>query len=163
MSDPFTAVAWIDAWPLPWVWAACALVFLLVQFGVRQIFARFTVHRGIFHSLLAGFLFMFIAAAGAAALGASGTTSWFLALFLGFGYCIHLLLDEIFSVDFMNITIKRSFGTAFKLFDYRNMATSALMAIAVIALFFLTPSYAEFVSILFDGDTYLTLVDGVDW
>lgn len=159
----FTAVAWIDAWPLPWVWAACALVFLLVQFGVRQIFARFTVHRGIFHSLLAGFLFMFIAAAGAAALGASGTTSWFLALFLGFGYCIHLLLDEIFSVDFMNITIKRSFGTAFKLFDYRNMATSALMAIAVIALFFLTPSYAEFVSILFDGDTYLTLVDGVDW
>lgn len=159
----FTAVAWIDAWPLPWVWAACALVFLLVQFGVRQIFARFTVHRGIFHSLLAGFLFMFIAAAGAAALGASGTTSWFLALFLGFGYCIHLLLDEIFGVDFMNVTIKRSFGTAFKLFDYRNMATSALMAIAVIALFFLTPSYAEFVSILFDGDTYLTLVDGVDW
>ncbi len=159
----FTAVAWIDSWPLSWVWGACALVFLLIQFGVRQIFARFTVHRGIFHSVLAGFLFMFITAAGAAFLGASSTTSWFLALFLGFGYCVHLLLDEIFGVDFMNVTIKRSFGTAFKLFDYRNMTTSAIMTVAVIALFFLTPSYAEFISIVFDGDTYLTLVDGVAW
>jgi hypothetical protein len=159
----FTAVAWIDAWPLSWVWGACALVFLLVQFGVRQIFARFTVHRGIFHSVLACFLFMFIAASGAAFLGASGTTSWFLALFLGFGYCIHLLLDEMFGVDFMNIAIKRSFGSAFKLFDYGNMTTSAIMAVAVIALFFLTPSYAEFISILFDRHTYLTLVDGMGW
>ena len=63
----------------------------------------------------------------------------------------------------MNVTIKRSFGTAFKLFDYRNMTTSAIMTVAVIALFFLTPSYAEFISIVFDGDTYLTLVDGVAW
>jgi len=159
----FTAVAWIDVWPLAWVWGACTLVFLAVQLGIRQIFARFTVHRGIFHSLLAGFLFMFIAAAGAGFLGASGTTSWFLALFLGFGYCIHLLLDEMFGVDFMNVAIKKSFGSAFKLFDYGNMTTSAIMAVAVIALFFLTPSYAEFISILFDRDTYLTLVDGMQW
>src|SRR5690606_5500939 len=124
---------------------------------------RFTTHRGIFHSLLACLLFMFMAAAGAAFLGASGTTSWFLALFLGFGYCTHLLLDEIFAVDFMNAAINRSFGSAFKLFDYRNMTTSAIMAVGVIALFFLTPSYAEFISILFDKSTYTSVAAGVDW
>lgn len=159
----FTVVAWIEVWPLAWVWAACAVVFVLVQFGVRYIFAHFTSHRGIFHSVLACLLFMFMAAAGAAFLGASGTTSWFMALFLGFGYCIHLLLDEIFGVDFMNVAIKRSFGSAFKLFDYGNMTSSAVMAVAAVALFFLTPSYAEFVSILFDRNTYVTVVDGVAW
>ncbi|MBC6906286.1 hypothetical protein DWB84_12515 [Saccharophagus sp. K07] len=159
----FTAVAWIDAWPLIWVWAACTMVFIAVQFGVRYVFARFTRHRGIFHSLLACLLFMFITAIGAAFLGAGGTMSWFLALFLGFGYCIHLLLDEIFAVDFMNVAMKRSFGSAFKLFDYRNITTSGIMAVAVIALYFLTPSYAEFVAILFDKDTYAGLATGMDW
>lgn len=154
----FTAVAWIEIWPLAWVWGACALVFFLVQFGVRHLFARFTVHRGIFHSVLACLLFMFLVAAGAAFLGASGTTSWFLAIFLGFGYCVHLLLDEIFGVDFMNVAIKRSFGSAFKLFDYQNMTSSGFMAVGVIAAYFLTPSYGEFFSIVFDKRTYLTLV-----
>lgn len=157
----FTAVAWIEVWPLAWVWAACTLVFIVVQFGVRFVFARFTVHRGIFHSVLACLLFMFLVASGAAFLGASGTVSWFLALFLGFGYCVHLLLDEIFGVDFMNVAIKRSFGSAFKLFDYQNMTTSAIMAVGVVIVFFLTPSYAEFVSIMLDKSTYFTLVANV--
>jgi hypothetical protein len=157
----FTAVAWIHIWPLAWVWVACTLVYILVQFGVRYIFARFTVHRGIFHSLLACLLFMFLAASGAALLGASGTTSWFLAVFLGFGYSVHLLLDEMFGVDFMNVEIKRSFGSAFKLFDYKNARSSGLMVLSVAAAFFLTPSYAEFISIVLDRQTYLTLVTNI--
>lgn len=157
----FTAVVWIDQWPLTWVWGACAGVFLFIQLGVKTIFARFTVHRGIFHSVLAGLLFMFAIAAGAAALGASSTMSWFLALFVGFGYCIHLLLDEIFSVDFMNVQIKRSFGSAFKLFDYKNMVTSSVMAAVVLGLFFLTPSYAEFIHIILDKNIYTTVVHEV--
>jgi Predicted membrane-bound metal-dependent hydrolase (DUF457). len=157
----FTAVAWIQEWPLLWVWAACTLVYVLVQFGVRTVFARFTVHRGIFHSLLAALLFMFLAAAGGAFLGASSTLSWFMALFLGFGYCVHLLLDELFGVDFMNVTIKRSFGSAFKLFDYKNVKTSGLMAAGVIGAFLLTPSYAEFVSIVLNKEVYRTLVTSI--
>lgn len=157
----FTAVAWIHTWPLVWVWGACVLVYLGVQFGVRYVFARFTAHRGIFHSLLACLLFMFLAASGGVLLGASSTVSWFLAIFLGFGYCVHLLLDEMFGVDFMNVEIKRSFGSAFKLFDYKNARTSGLMAVVVVAAFFLTPSYAEFISIILDKQTYLTLVANI--
>lgn len=156
-----TAIAWAQHWPLVWVWAACAGMFVLMQFGVRSIFEAFTVHRGIFHSLLAGMFFVLVVASGVKMLGASSTTSWFLGLFTGFGYCIHLLLDEIFAVDFMNAQIKRSFGSAFKLFDYQNLKTSAALAVAVGVLFFLAPSYAEFISILFSGEALTKLVAGV--
>lgn len=156
-----TAIAWAQHWPLVWVWAACAGMFVLMQFGVRHMFEALTVHRGIFHSLLAGMFFVLLVASGMKMLGASSTTSWFMGLFTGFGYCIHLLLDEIFAVDFMNVQIKRSFGSAFKLFDYQNLKTSAALAVVVGVLFFLAPSYAEFISILFNGDALTKLVADV--
>jgi hypothetical protein len=41
------------------------------------------------------------------------------------------LLDEIYSVDLSNITIKRSFGTALKIADFDNKFTlSSIVAIA---------------------------------
>lgn len=156
-----TAIAWAQHLPLMWVWVACAGMFVLMQFGVRNIFEAFTVHRGIFHSLLAGLFFVLVVASGMQMLGASSTTSWFLGLFTGFGYCVHLLLDEIFAVDFMNVQIKRSFGSAFKLFDYQNLKTSGALALAVVILFFLAPSYAEFLSIVFSQEALVRLVAGV--
>lgn len=156
-----TAIAWAQHWPLLWVWGACGGMFVLMQFGVRSIFEAYTVHRGIFHSLLAGVFFVLLVASCVKMLGASSTTSWFLGLFTGFGYSIHLLLDEIFSVDFMNVQIKRSFGSAFKLFDYQNLKTSGALAIAVAVLFFLAPSYAEFISIMFSPDTLPRLMASV--
>lgn len=156
-----TAMAWAQQWPLTWVWAACAGVFVLVQFGVRGLFEAFTVHRGIFHSVLASAFFVLVVASGVKMLGASSTTSWFLGLFTGFGYCIHLLLDELFAVDFMNTQIKRSFGTAFKLFDYQNLKTSGILAAVVVVLFFLAPSYAEFLSLVFSSDTITRLTASV--
>lgn len=156
-----TAITWAQHWPLLWVWLACAAMFVVMQFGVRKVFEVFTVHRGVFHSLLAGAFFVLVVASGMQMLGASSTTSWFLGVFTGFGYCVHLLLDEIYSVDFMNVQIKRSFGSAFKLFDYQNLRTSGALALAVAILFLLAPSYAEFISILFSQDALARLVVGI--
>lgn len=156
-----TAIACAQHWPLLWVWGACAGMFIAMQFGLRAIFEAFTVHRGIFHSLLAGIFFVLLVASGVKMMGASSTISWFLGLFTGFGYCLHLLLDEIYAVDFMNVQIKRSFGSAFKLFDYQNMRTSAALAAAVAVMFFLSPSYAEFISILFSGEIFTKLLASV--
>lgn len=156
-----TAIAWAQHWPLLWVWGACGGMFVVMQFGVRGLFETFTVHRGIFHSVLAGMFFVLLVASCVQLLGASSTTSWFLGLFTGFGYCVHLLLDEMFSVDFMNVQIKRSFGSAFKLFDYQNPKTSGALALAVAVLFFFAPSYAEFISIMFSPDTLTKLVASV--
>jgi hypothetical protein len=49
-------------------------------------------------------------------------------LFIGF--LTHLVLDEIYSVDVMDVHIKKSFGTALKLVDTRNPAASSAMVVA---------------------------------
>ena len=76
------------------------LVHLFVRHVLYKIFAKFTVHRGIFHSQLAAIFFLFFSAAAAYHLfGLATVTSWLVGCFVALGYMIHLLLDEIYSVD----------------------------------------------------------------
>jgi hypothetical protein len=63
-------------------------------------------------------------------------------------------LDEIFSVDFMNTRIKRSFGTALKVIDYRNLTNSALMIGAVYFLFLMAPDAGAFTDIFLNEEIY---------
>lgn len=90
---------------------------LLVWFPARWIFRTCTVHRGMFHSAPAALIFgslCFLLVAGRIdglslqlATGLAGAV----------GYLVHLLLDELWSVDFegRRIRVKRSRGTALKL------------------------------------------------
>jgi len=55
----------------------------------------------------------------------------------------------MYSVDVLGNHIKRSFGTAFKPIDMRNPAGSVAMAVAAVALLFLTPS----ITVFYDGIT----------
>jgi hypothetical protein len=64
---------------------------------------------------------------------------------MGGGYLTHLILDEIYSVDVMDTRVKASFGTALKLFDYRHLGHSAVMAAAVALVFMATPPARVFV------------------
>jgi hypothetical protein len=101
------------------LWAIWLAVFCVIRYGAYTIFHKRTNHRGIFHSLLAGAF-----------------------------YIIHLLLDELYSVDITGAKLKRSFGTALKLFDARSIkATSAMFAALFIALA-AAPSPQEFLSIM---------------
>jgi len=76
---------------------------------------------------------------------------------MGVGYLTHLVLDELYSVDFMDTRIKASFGTALKLFDYRHLGHSAAMAVATVLIFALTPPSAVF----FESITSRTLWAGL--
>lgn len=90
---------------------------LLVWFPARWIFRSFTAHRGMFHSAPAALIFgsiCFLLVAGRidtlslqVATGLAGAA----------GYLVHLLLDELWSVDFdgRRIRVKKSRGTALKL------------------------------------------------
>lgn len=44
------------------------------------------------------------------------------------------------SVNLANARIKKSFGTALKLFSYKNITASALLTICTLALYWITPS-----------------------
>lgn len=137
------------------LWLIAATSYLSVRYVVAELFRRFTVHRGVFHSLAAGLLFWCLAAAIASRwFGVGDRLAWALGFFVFFGYMIHLILDEMFSVDLMNSRMKRSFGTALKLVDYGNWRASLALCAALLAAVAATPDPRPFFDLLKDGKTY---------
>ncbi|MCB2264351.1 MAG: metal-dependent hydrolase [Candidatus Thiosymbion ectosymbiont of Robbea hypermnestra] len=126
------------------LWGA---VFLLVRFGLFEAFARFTVHRGIWHSWLAGaFVTLGTVAAAYRLAGSSAWEAWLAGGFVALGYLTHLCLDEIASVDLRNNRVKRSFGTALKPFSLDSPAASVAMFLGALACFYLTPTAAPVIA-----------------
>jgi len=90
----------------------CATV-LLMYYLVLPIFQKITVHRGLFHSVPAALLFgLAMLWLGQYAFMWSLVFSWLAAAFVCAGYLLHLLLDEIYSVDLLGGQLKGSFGSA---------------------------------------------------
>jgi membrane-bound metal-dependent hydrolase YbcI (DUF457 family) len=113
---------------------------VLVRYFGKELFFRFSYHRGVWHSLLAlVFCSVVTACVFSKLLGRDPAVAWLGAAFMGAGYLTHLILDEIYSVDVMDTRVKASFGTALKLFDYRHLGHSAAMAAAVALAFVWTP------------------------
>ena len=123
-------------------------VFLLVRYGVFALFNQFTSHRGVFHSLLAAVFFAFLMTCiSFYFLEWDVLHAWLNGVFLAIGFIVHLLLDEIYSVDLSNARMKKSFGTAFKLASYKNIPASVLMAICTLALYWMAPSPIQLVQV----------------
>jgi membrane-bound metal-dependent hydrolase YbcI (DUF457 family) len=94
------------------IWAG---TWALVRWPVRLAFAHFTVHRGIWHTLLMALVLALGAAVGSDIwLRLSAAMAWLVAAFVLLGYVTHLALDEFASVDLLGRQVKRSFGTALK-------------------------------------------------
>ena len=141
--------------PILELWIIAAVSYCAVRYAICSAFRTFTVHRGIFHSLAAAALFWLLAAAaGDRWFGLGPRMAWATGFFLFAGYVVHLVLDELFSVDLMNSRIKRSFGTALKVVDYRNWRTSAALVAVVIAAFALAPDPQPFFDVIRDRATY---------
>jgi membrane-bound metal-dependent hydrolase YbcI (DUF457 family) len=117
---------------------AAAGIYLLVRFGLSWLLKRYTVHRGMFHSIPAALVFGEIAF-----LAASGD-DWIRLYKAGaivIGYFSHLLLDEIYSIEWRHgrLRLKSSFGTALKLFGHdhwSNLSTYAKLLVLTAAIFF---------------------------
>lgn len=134
--------------------------YLLVRFGVFSVFTAFTVHRGLIHSIPAGVMAGLIAVLltdGVFDLGA--VTAWTVGTFVFCGFLVHLLLDEIYSVDLMGATIKRSFGTAFNLGSIGNPLGTAVLYLGIAALYWACPPVHGFAATVTDPSTYQTLLD----
>ena len=131
------------------LWLIWMGVFVLIRYGAYHIFHRTAAHRGIFHSLLAGLFFMaFTAAVLSHGLHREAVVAWMAGLFVLLGYLIHLVLDEVYAVDFTGGHIKRSFGTALKLFEYKSAVPSLAMLGALAMVFLVTPPMQEFAHIM---------------
>jgi len=127
------------------LWVIWIGAFLAVRYIGHLLFHNYAVHRGVFHSVLAGvFFLMATAAIFHHGLKADPRICWLSGVFMFFGYIVHLLLDEIYSVDFSGNRVKRSFGTALKLIEHRNWRASLLMGLATLGVFYFTPPFATF-------------------
>ena len=100
------------------------VIFVAVRYGMSRVFKRFTVHRGMFHSvpamLIAGML-TFLAyhhpQVGPRLL---------LTAAVAIGFFSHLLLDELYAVDFRGLTPKLNqfAGSALKFRSKSRPATA---------------------------------------
>jgi membrane-bound metal-dependent hydrolase YbcI (DUF457 family) len=89
------------------------VAYITITMPFRKIFEKFTVHRGLYHSIPMGlFLSLLTVLLCTLLYGQSLLFCWGVGLFLFIGFLIHLLLDEIYSVDLAGTRLKRSFGTA---------------------------------------------------
>lgn len=140
------------------LWILWLGTLLFVRYGLHAAFHRLSIHRGIWHSLLgAVFASAATAVVFASVLGRHEGVAWLAAGFMLVGYLVHLTLDEIYSVDVMDIRIKASFGTALKLFDTRHLGASAAMALATVVALYLTPPAKTFVDGISSRDLWAGL------
>jgi len=140
------------------LWLLWLGTLLCIRYGLHAIFHRLAVHRGIWHSLAAA---VFSAVATAIVfknlLGRPDGVAWLAGGFLFVGYLVHLSLDEIYSVDVMDVRIKSSFGTALKLVDTRHPTATAAMLAATALAVWVSPSTKVFV----DGISSQTMWAGL--
>ncbi len=127
-----------DPYPLLLIVAG---TYLFIRHIVFALFNRLTVHRGVFHSVLAAVFFaLLMTCISYHFLHWSVLHAWLNGIFIALGFIVHLLLDELYSVDLSNARMKNSFGTALKLFSYNNMTASVLMTIFTLMLYWMAPS-----------------------
>ncbi len=148
LSGAFWAVLWgIPSYSLAELVLIWVGVFLLLRYVVFEAFSRLTVHRGVFHSILASLFFGLLTTNISYHLfHCDSLTSWMSGCFVVMGYLVHLSLDELYSVDLMNNRLKKSFGTALKLISLNNIKASILMSLLTLSLYSVCPDANPFIS-----------------
>jgi hypothetical protein len=111
---------------------AAALIYLVIRFGLVGLFKRYTVHRGMWHSvpacLTCGLIAFLIVS------GDDLTIRIFKAAGVSLGFLSHLLLDELWSLSVRSgrLNIKKSSGTAMKFWGKDNWANFSTYAKLVV-------------------------------
>jgi len=124
-----------------WKVALAALTaWLFTRYPLAWFFQRYTRHRGLCHSLIIaavwglGWVYL-----GLTFLALSELIIWLQGLAIFLGFILHLLLDELYSVDFEGARLKRSFGSAFKVYQKDFIPGSLIALITLIVLIWLLP------------------------
>jgi len=106
-------------------------VYIFIRFGVAEFFRRYTVHRGMWHSIPAAIT------SGMIAFMLSSSENMSIRLFKSLavviGFMSHLVLDEMWSIDFKRgrYLFKSSFGTALKLWGKERIPNFTAYSIMV--------------------------------
>ncbi len=132
------------------------LVYIAIRFGLSVIFKRYTVHRGMWHSLPAAAivgLLTFLTVAGD-----NTFHRFYMAGAVVVGFLVHLILDEIWSIDWKNGVprLKKSFGTAMKLWSgswWGNISAYGKLAFLVVYAIYFDPLVMQHMERRFNVDS----------
>ncbi|MER2529412.1 MAG: metal-dependent hydrolase [Candidatus Competibacter denitrificans] len=135
------------------LWMGC---FSIIRYVLFPLLDRFTVHRGLVHTVPVGVGCGLITAVIAYHMfNASIIHSWLCGSFITLGFIVHLLLDEWYSVDlFGKKLLKSSFGTAFSFGSFNQPLGTVALYLLVVGLFLLCPPSKPFTDFMLNSDTY---------
>jgi membrane-bound metal-dependent hydrolase YbcI (DUF457 family) len=122
------------------------LIYIVLRFGVSEIFKRYTKHRGMWHSLPAcavvGLLTFLIVQ------GDTYEPRLYKALAVVAGFLCHLVLDEMWSVKWQGgrVELKSSFGTAIKFWSksgWANVSTYGKLVLLIVVALLVDPHIGQ--------------------
>ncbi len=121
------------------------MIWLITSFVLKsfffKIFLSLTHHRGIFHSIPMGILFtQLVIFFSYNFFHISSNIAFIYGVFILIGFLTHLILDEIYSVNVLGIHIKKTFGSALKLFDTNNKLGTLTLYILIVILWSILPN-----------------------
>ncbi len=138
------------------------ILYSIFHYSLLYGFRKFTNHRGMIHSIPAGLIFMLITVLILHNLfGFSEFKSWLGGTFIFFGFLSHLILDEIYSVDIKGKKLKKSFGTALKLYQPKDARSTLIIYSLVGVLIYNSPSIKTFQYIFTSDKFYMRITNNL--
>lgn len=118
-------------------------IYLFIRYGLSSTFKKHTVHRGMFHSIPAMLIAGLLVFQGYH--NSDERVRWYISGGVMLGFLSHLVLDEIYAVDFMGVRIKlnKFAGSALKLWSSSFIATFVCYAILGALLWSVWLHYAK--------------------
>lgn len=151
-------VYWVGVLSVVTLMVLWGLTYATMRWGVFRLFNHLTSHRGIVHSVpYMLMLSLGVVYAGFYGLKYSAVLSWFLGLFVFFGSMVHLVLDEIYSVNVFGLKLKKSFGTALKFYSHSHALWYTVLYGIVAVMVVFAPSWRVFWQNLTDPITWMLL------
>lgn len=140
------------------------IVFLGIRYAFLEFFRKISKHRGMFHTIPVALIWGIVVASLCQwFFGLNSLVSWVYGFMVTWGYLVHLILDETYSVDLGNRRMKKSSGTAFKfgMFKNRNqkIQTAIVYASIPLLLIFIAPSTELLQTAIFSQEAWLNFKD----
>ncbi len=140
-----------------------SLVFMGIRYAFLEFFRKISKHRGMFHSIPVAIIWgIVIAIMCQWFFDLNSLVSWVYGVMIILGYFVHLILDEIYSVDLGNRRMKKSSGTALKFGMYKNrqqQIQTAVIYLLIPLLFIIAPNTDMIQTALFSHEAWLSFTD----
>jgi hypothetical protein len=140
-----------------------SLVFVGIRYAFLEFFRKISKHRGMFHTVPVALIWGIVVASMCQwFFDLNSLVSWVYGFMITWGYLVHLILDETYSVDLGNRRMKRSSGTAFKfgMFKTRNQQIqTAIIYVSIPLLLLIAPPIDLLQTAIFSQEAWLNFKD----